>query len=108
MNRRALIAAGLGAMIILAPAEAQMDYGMTVYNHTGTAIEYFRFTGCRAPWGPDRLGSTEVIQPGASRHFDMYIGIRDCCRDMRAEFVNGGVREWLDVDVCREAKWEIY
>lgn len=108
MNRRILIAAGLGAVIALTRAEAQMDYGITVHNNTGTAIEYFRFTACRAPWGPDRLGRTEVIEPGASRFFDMYIGIRDCCRDMRAEFVNGAVRERFDVDVCRESRWEIY
>ena len=95
-------------MIALAPAEAQMNYGVTVYNNTGTAIEFIRFTACRAPWGPDRLGRTEVIAPGASRHFDMYIGIPDCCRDMRAEFANGAVRERMGVNVCREGRWEVY
>jgi hypothetical protein len=108
MNRKALIAAGLGGLMLLAPADAQVTYGVTVYNNTGTAIQVFRFTACRAPWGPDRLGSTEVIAPGASRHFDMSIGIRDCCRDLRAEFANGAVRERMDFDVCKESRWEVY
>ncbi len=108
MNRRALIAAVLGGLMVLAPADAQMNYGVTVHNNTGTAIQIVRFTACRSPWGPDRLGSTEVIPPGASRHFDMYIGIRDCCRDMRAEFMNGAVRERMDFDVCKESRWDVY
>lgn len=108
MNRRILPAAGLAALIALGPAQAQQqDYGITVYNRTNTPIEYFRFTTCGAPWGPDRLGANEVIQSRSSRHFDMFIGIRECCRDMRAEFVNGAVRERFDVDVCIESKWEI-
>ena len=106
--RKAWLAAGLGALMLLARADAQVSYGVTVYNNTGTAIQVFRFTACRAPWGPDRLGSTEIIAPGASKYFDMYIGIRDCCRDMRAEFANGAVRERMDFDVCKEPRWEVY
>jgi hypothetical protein len=108
LNRRAWIAACLGALAVLAPASAQTGYGVTVYNNTGTTIQVIRFTACRAPWGPDRLGSTEFILPGGSRHFDMHIGISDCCRDMRAEFANGAVRERMDVDVCRQSRWEVY
>jgi len=54
-----------------------------------------------------RLGATEVIGAGASRVFDMYDGIRDCCRDLKAKFSNGVARERMNVNVCRESEWVV-
>jgi len=83
--RRILAVAGLAAMAAVAPAQAQRDYGITVNNFTRTPIEYLRFTACRSPWGPDRLGNSELIEPSRSRFFDMYIGIPDCGRSLSME-----------------------
>lgn len=100
-------ALGLGAVAAIAPAAAQReDYGITVINGTGATIEYFNYSECRSnDWRGDRLGANEVIRPGASRHFDMYDGIRECCRDMRAKFTNGATRERMGVNVCSESEW---
>jgi hypothetical protein len=100
---------GLAALLAVGPAGAQrQDYGITVVNGTGAAIEYFYYSECRTnDWRSDRLGANEVIQPGASRYFDMYDGITDCCRDMRAKFANGSARERMGVNVCSEAQWVV-
>lgn len=106
---RIFAAAGLLALAIAGPALAQgRDYGITVVNGTGTTIEYFQYSSCGTDsWLGDRLGGNEVISPGASRHFDMYDGIRSCCRDMRAKFVNGATRSRMKVDVCSESQWVV-
>lgn len=97
---------GVG-LITVGPAGAQQrDYGITVVNGTGAAIEIINFSECRSNnWRGDRLGPNEVIPPGASRYFDMYDGIGDCCRDMRAKFANGAARERMGVNVCSESQW---
>lgn len=103
------IAAVFGCLGLTAfsPAAAQ-DYRMVITNGTNTDIEFFYYSECRTNnWLGDRLGSNEVIRPGAKRVFDMYDGIRDCCRDMRAKFTNGAARERMNVNVCRESEWYV-
>ena len=104
---RQIAGAGLAALLAVAPATAQ-DYGMTIINGTNTTIEFFYFSECsHNDWLRDRLGNNEVIRPGQRRHFDMYDGVRDCCRDMRAKFTNGATRDKMNVNVCREAEWVV-
>jgi hypothetical protein len=109
-NVRSIIAGiGLAGLAVAGPAAAQeYDYRVDVINDTGTTIEYFYFSSCRTNrWGPDRLGSSETIPPGGVRRFDMYDGIGNCCRDMRAKFVNGASRTRMGVNVCRETRWVV-
>ena len=110
MRERMLRLIGALSFAVLAatsPTSAQ-DYGIVVVNGTSTPIEFFYFSECRMnDWLRDRLGANEVIRPGQSRHFDMYDGVRDCCRDMRAKFTNGAVRDRMGVDVCRESEWVV-
>jgi hypothetical protein len=105
--RRIIAGAGLAVLALAGPAAAQgRDYGINIINDSGMTIEYFYFSECRDPnWGPDRLGRSEVIRDRASRFFDMYDGIRNCCRDMRAKFTNGASRQRMNVDVCTESQW---
>ena len=74
----------LAALVSISPAAAQQeDYRMAVINGSNIPIETFQFSECSSnDWRADRLGATEVIGAGASRVFDMYDGIRDCCRDL--------------------------
>jgi hypothetical protein len=91
----------------VSPGVAQ-DYRMVITNGTNTDIEYFYYSECRTNnWLGDRLGSNEVIRPGTKRVFDMFDGVRDCCRDMRAKFINGAARERMNVNVCRESEWYV-
>jgi len=95
------------ALVAISPASAQ-DYRMAIINGTNTDIEYFYYSECSTNnWLGDRLGANEVISPGAQRVFDMYDGIRDCCRDMRAKLANGAARERMNVNVCRESEWYV-
>jgi hypothetical protein len=101
--------AGAFLLVLLSypPAGAQRrDYRVMVVNDTNFAVEYFYFSRCATnDWGHDRLGRREIIDPGGQRVFDMYDGIDDCCRDMRAVFASQAARQRLGVDVCRESKW---
>jgi hypothetical protein len=98
----------LAALVCIGPAAAQQDYRMAVINGTSVPIEVLQYSECSSnDWRADRLGSTEVIGPGASKVFDMYDGIRDCCRDMKAKLSNGAARERMNVDVCRESEWTV-
>ena len=104
------IFAGLAvaAFVSITPAAAQQDYRMAVINGSNVPIEVFQYSECSSnDWRADRLGSTEVIRPGASKVFDMYDGIRDCCRDMKAKFGNGVARERMNVNVCQESEWTV-
>jgi hypothetical protein len=104
------VIAGLicGSFVAIAPSLAQQDYRMAVINGGSVPIETFQYSECSSnDWRADRLGATEVISPGASRVFDMYDGIRDCCRDMKAKFSNGVARERMNVNVCRETEWMV-
>jgi hypothetical protein len=104
---RAVAGFGFAAFIAVSPGAAQ-DYRMVITNGTNTDIEYFYYSECSANnWLADRLGSNEVIRPGGKRVFDMFDGIRDCCRDMRAKFTNGAARERMNVNVCRESEWYV-
>ena len=110
MNVRTMVAGiGLAAFALASPATAQQrDYGINIINDTGTTIEYFYYSACRDNnWGPDRLGSQEVIRDRQSRFMDMYDGIRGCCRDMRAKLTNGAARQRMGVDVCVEHQWVV-
>jgi len=99
----------LAAFVSISSAAAQQqDYRMAVINGSNVPIETFQFSECSSnDWRADRLGATEVIGAGASRVFDMYDGIRDCCRDLKAKFSNGAARERMNVNVCREAEWVV-
>ncbi|MBX9589412.1 MAG: hypothetical protein K2X43_08905 [Hyphomonadaceae bacterium] len=98
----------VAGLVSIDPAAAQQDYRMSIVNGTSTPIEFFHYSECSANnWLGDRLGSNEVINPGGRRVFDMYDGIRDCCRDMRAKFSNGTTRERMSVNVCRESEWVV-
>lgn len=99
----------LAAFVSISSAGAQQqDYRMAVINGSNVPIETFQFSECSSnDWRADRLGATEVIGAGASRVFDMYDGIRDCCRDLKAKFSNGAARERMNVNVCREAEWVV-
>jgi hypothetical protein len=99
----------LAALVSISPAAAQQeDYRMAVINGSNIPIETFQFSECSSnDWRADRLGATEVIGAGASRVFDMYDGIRDCCRDLKAKFSNGVARERMNVNVCRESEWVV-
>jgi len=101
---------GIGLAALAVPAGSalaqQRQYPFTVVNQTGAPIEYFYFSACGAnDWRSDRLGPREVIAKGARRRFDMYDGIADCCRDMRATLATGAARQKIGVDVCRETQW---
>lgn len=106
---------GLGLCVLLtAPgvvdhaAAQRQDYRVTVTNGANDAVEYFYFSECSINnWGKDRLGSKEVILPGARRRFDMYEGNADCCRDMRAILATGATRQRLGVDICRDREWVV-
>ena len=97
------------AVAAVAPAAAQQqDYRIAVINGSNLPIEIFQFSECSSnDWRADRLGATEVIRPGQSRVFDMFDGIRSCCRDMPAKFANGATREQMNIDVCRAAEWVV-
>jgi hypothetical protein len=102
-----LFGLALAVGIAAGPAAAQ-DYRFSVINGTNTPIEFFYYSSCSAnDWLGDRLGSNEVIRPGSNKVFDMYDGIRDCCRDMRAKFSNGVTREQMGINVCRAAEWVV-
>lgn len=105
---RALAGLALAGFVWASPAAAQQDYRMQIINGSNTAIEFFYFSECSANnWLNDRLGSNEVIGPGQSKVFNMYDGIPDCCRDMRAKFSNGVTREQMGVNVCRASEWVV-
>ena len=97
------------AIVLATPAAAQQqDYRLQVVNGANQPIEVFQYSECSSnDWRADRLGATEVIRPGQSRVFDMFDGIRSCCRDMRAKFANGATREQMNVDVCRASEWVV-
>ena len=99
----------LTAPVIGDDAAAQrQDYRLTVTNGANDPVEYFYFSECSINnWGKDRLGSKEVISPGARRRFNMYERNADCCRDMRAILATGASRQRLGVDVCREKEWVV-
>jgi hypothetical protein len=105
--RPILVGVALSAVLFAgAKSASAQDYGINVFNDTGTTIEYFYFSACRDNnWGPDRLGRQEVIRDRRSRFFDMFDGIRSCCRDMRAKLINGATRQRMGVDVCSESQW---
>jgi hypothetical protein len=101
------VAGVAGSAVVLGPALAQQrQYPFTVVNEADAPIEYFYFSACGAnDWRSDRLGPREIIREGARRRFDMYDGVADCCRDMRATLATGAARQKLGVDVCRESQW---
>ena len=95
-----------GPGVAIDAAAQRQDYRVTVTNGANDPVEYFYFSECSINnWGKDRLGSKEVISPGARRRFDMYEGNADCCRDMRAILTTGASRQRLGMDVCREKEW---
>ena len=107
---QSLVGGGLAAAVaMVAPAQAQsFDYGITVHNNTAGTIKEFNYSECRLNiWLHNRLAPNQTIPPYGSVRFDMYDGIPDCCRDMRAKFTSGAVRERYGVNVCREASWVI-
>jgi hypothetical protein len=110
---RVIATAGLAALAalvaVVGPVAAQQrEYRFEVINVADAAIEYFYFSACDANnWRSDRLGRREVIEPGARRRFNMYDGIADCCRDLRAKLATGAARQKRGVDVCRETQWVV-
>jgi hypothetical protein len=97
-----------GPLVVDGAAAQRQDFRVTVTNGAIDAVEYFYFSECGINnWGKDRLGSKEVISPGARRRFDMYEGNADCCRDMRAILSTGASRQRLGVDVCRKKEWVV-
>jgi hypothetical protein len=97
-----------GPLVVDVAAAQRQDFRVTVTNDANDAVEYFYFSECGINnWGKDRLGSKEVISPGARRLFDMYEGNADCCRDMRAILATGAARQRLGVDVCRKNEWVV-
>lgn len=106
---RLLTGLALAAIVLVTPAAAQQqDYRLAVINSSNLPIEVFQFSECSSnDWRADRLGATEIIRPGQSRVFDMFDGIRSCCRDMRAKFANGATREQMNIDVCRASEWVV-
>jgi hypothetical protein len=74
--------------------EAQVEFK----NDTDREIWYAFYVACNDPggWGPDRLGATEVIEPGEDRLFTLP---GPGCWDLLAELDNGLEIALLDVDV---------
>ncbi len=107
--RLGLIGFGLGLLALGAPPSAlRNNYGVNIVNSTGISIQSFHFSACKDPnWGEDRLGSTEIIAPGASRFFDMHDGVAECCRDMLARLDNGAAKQRKSVNVCEVYEWEV-
>ncbi len=110
MNVRPLLAGvALAALGLAGPAAAlRNDHGVNIINDTDEAIQAVHFSACKDPnWGPDRLGTTEVIPPKAGRFFSMHDGVADCCRDILARFANGVARQRKAVNVCEEYEWVV-
>ncbi|MDB5414702.1 MAG: hypothetical protein JWR10_3037 [Rubritepida sp.] len=49
-------------------------------------------------WGPDRLGANEVVQPGATRAFNLPVG--DCMYDIRVVYQGGVGEERRRLNTC--------
>jgi hypothetical protein len=63
---------------------------LTVVNQTRTPVYFLYISACTSSsWGPDRLGSNEVIGSGATRRWTLDPG----CYDVRAEFSDNGYAE---------------
>jgi uncharacterized caspase-like protein len=83
------------------------DYRIVVSNFTNLPVKSLHYSSCRQTnWGTNRI-RTPIARNG-KMEFDMHDGESDCCRDMRAEFTDGTVRERWQVNVCREAEWRLH
>ena len=83
--------------------EAQVEF----QNRTDDTIVFAFYSPCSdLNWGPDRLGSSEVVEDGDDRLFTLP---NAGCWDFRAEFADGGEAEIFDVDVDlgERFEWEI-
>ena len=59
---------------------------IVMVNQTNAPIYYVYISPCSSTnWGDDRLGSSEVVQPGATRTFTLSPG----CWDLKARFQDG-------------------
>jgi hypothetical protein len=68
---------------------------IVIKNASNIEIVVVNITSCsESTWGPDRLGATETIVPGAQRSFTVALG----CQDVRAR-AGTGDQEWYDVNV---------
>jgi hypothetical protein len=68
---------------------------IVVKNASSLEIVVVNITACSDPtWGPDRLGPTETIAPGAQRSFTAAPG----CQDVRAR-TSAGDQEWFDLNI---------
>lgn len=64
---------------------------LVVQNTSPSTILIVNFSACTdATWGPDRLGSSEVIEPGAQRSWTVEPG----CYDVRAR-TTSAAKQWL-------------
>jgi hypothetical protein len=102
--------AAVAAVLAGCPATAQQgEHRLTVINGADVAIEYFFFANCGAgAWGKDRLGTREIIEPGARKLFSIKVDSGDCCHDLRAKLQTGASRQKLNADVCRDPEWVVH
>lgn len=79
-----------------APAPAT-ETRLVVQNSSSQAIVIVNFGPCTDPtWGPDRLGSTETIAPGAERAWAVSPG----CYDVRARNASMGSAVWIEIQIA--------
>ena len=83
--------------------EAQVEFK----NGTDETIVFAYYSACTDPnWGPDRLGSEEVIDEGDDRVFTLPGA---GCWDFRADLSGGNQAELrgVDVDLGERFQWEV-
>jgi hypothetical protein len=87
-------------LVFHAPARAGLQ-NFTMNNNTGTTIERVYISSNNDDnWGPDRLGRTQVIRPGASHRFN-FTGFDECVFDIKVVFSDGDKSEKRGVDLCQ-------
>jgi hypothetical protein len=94
------------SLAFVAPARAGLQ-NFTMRNNTSTTIErVYISTNDDNNWGPDRLGRTQVIRPGASHRFN-FTGFDECIFDIKVVFADGDESQKRGVDLCQISTFNV-
>ncbi|HKU81042.1 MAG TPA: hypothetical protein VJP76_02645 [Candidatus Tumulicola sp.] len=101
MLRRTSAAFAFAVLIassLCGPALADV-HRFKVINNGGHQVDHIYISPISSErWGPDQLGSDEVLSPDRSITFDIDT---DCEMDVRVVYHDGTVRVEKDVDTCK-------
>jgi hypothetical protein len=82
------------------PSQQNGLQNFTMRNNTRETIERVYISSNNDDnWGPDRLGRTQVIRPGASHRFN-FTGFTECIFDIKVTFADGDNAEKRGVNLC--------